>query len=449
MKTDDNHSMCKVRVLKNLNILLISVIVLTMTSVHDSGAEVLTLRDCIQLAAENSRILKIIQREEAISEADTLFARAEMLPDVNATASYTSLAHQPAAIFGLQTVPVSEKNFLSYSLSIQQTLYDFRGNASRYGASKAIFNTKKLDIERVRNLVVIDVIILYFDLLESEKLLLVAQKEVDRFEAHLIDAGNLYGAGVITKNDLLQAEVKISDAKQKLLSAKNYRALNASRLNTAILKPLTAEIQVIDNDGVMPEKLEMDRAMAWEKAEKKRLEISIVDETLKSLNFEQIAKRSEYFPHFFVKGGYDYTENRYQIHEGNWSLLFGMGMNLFKGGSTKAELMKIENQKLKLHEQRNMLIEEIRLEVERYLLDTKNAWERIAVTKDAVRQAEENLRINRLKYEEGIGTATDVVDAVTLLTIAETNYYRALYDLRRAEGAFLYATGTNLREVYQ
>lgn len=449
MKIYDNNSKYIVKIARNLKILLIIVAHLTTTLLSNSGAELLTLKDCIQLAAKNSRILKIIQHEEAIAEADTFFARSKMLPDVNANLSYTSLAHQPAAIFGIQTVPLSEKNYFSYSLSIQQILYDFRENAARYGASKAILNTKKLDTERVRNIILLDVITLYFDLLEAEKLLLVAQKEVDRFETHLIDARNLYEAGVITKNDLLQAEVKISDAKQKLLSAKNYRELIASRLNNAILRPLTAEIEVTDNYGITSDTLEIDREFAWAKAEKNRLELAIIDETLKSLDFKQTAKRSEYFPHFFVRGGYDYTENRYQVHEGNWSLLLGMGINLFQGGSTRAELMKIENQKLKLKEQRNKLIDEIRLEVKKYLLDTRNAKERVTVTKDSVLQAEENLRINKLKYEEGIGTATDVVDAVTLLTIAETNYYRALYDMRRAEASLLYSMGINLLEVYQ
>ncbi len=448
MRIDNNSPKSMIAKIRIMNIFLL-IILFTLISHHNAKAELLTIQDCIKLAAENSRILKIMHYEEAIAEADTIFAYAKMLPDVNASLSYTSLAHQPAAIFGIQTVPLSEKNYLSYSLSVQQILYDFRRNASQYGASKAILNTKKHDKERVKNLVLFDVITNYFDLLEAEKLLLVTQKEVERFEAHLIDARNLYDAGVITKNDLLQAEVKISDAKQKLLSAKNYRDLTASRLNTAIQKSLKDEIHVVDYDGVTSEMLYMDIEAAWTIAEKNRLEIKIVDETMKSLDYEQKAKRAEYFPYFYVRGGYDYTENRYQVHESNWSLLFGIGINLFQGGGTKAELLKIENQKLKLYEQRNKLIDEIRLEVERYFLDTKNASERISVTKDAIRQAEENLRINRLKYEEGVGTATDVVDAVTLMTIVETNYYRALYDMKRAEAAFLYAIGANLEEVYQ
>jgi outer membrane protein TolC len=126
-----------------------------------------------------------------------------------------------------------------------------------------------------------------------------------------------------------------------------------------------------------------------------------------------------------------------------------MGINLFQGGITRAELKKNESQRLRLVEEKNKLIDDIKLEVEKYLLNVGTAKERVEVTKDSVQQAEENLRINRVKYEEGAGTATDVLDAVTLLIVAETNNYKSVYDLRRAEAAVLYAIGTDLSEVYK
>ena len=175
----------------------------------------------------------------------------------------------------------------------------------------------------------------------------------------------------------------------------------------------------------------------------------IVNETLEVLDLDKKTKMAEYYPEFFVRGGYDFTENPYQLHEGNWSVILGVNVNLFNGGRTKAGLMKIEQQKYKLLEQKDKLVSEIKLEVEKYMLDSGTARERIAVTENAVQQAEENLRINRIRYEEGVGTATDVLDAVTLSTMAETNYYRAVYDLRKAEAGVIYSTGQDLSEVYK
>ena len=79
----------------------------------------------------------------------------------------------------------------------------------------------------------------------------------------------------------------------------------------------------------------------------------------------------------------------------------------------------------------------------------RTADKKLLVTKDAIGQAEENLRINTIRYSEGVGTATEVLDAVTLLTVAETNFYKALYDYKRAEAGLIYSVGWDLSEVYE
>lgn len=420
---------------------------LTSVFVSLSCAEVLTLPQGLRLAQENSRLIKINQEQEKITEGDTLVAKSGLLPSLNVSANQTFFARQPFAVFGTFSVPTSERNFPSYSLSIQQLLYDFGGTISRYRSSKAILETRKIDTVRVRNFVSLDFALVFFDLLESEKLVLVAESEVKTLEAHLRDAGSLYENGVITKNDLLQAEVRLSDARQKVLNTRNLRAINASRLNTVLARPLNTDVQVMDVE--FAQSAVLDRGKAFEAAVQERPEVRIIVETMNALDLEEKSRKAEYYPTFFASASYDYTDNRYLLHEANASLVLGMSLNLFSGGSTKAELIKTEYRRRQLLEQRARIEDEVRLEVEKNLLDLSNARERIKVAKDAVGQAEENLRINKVRYEEGVGTATEVLDAVTLLTTSETNRYRALYDFRRAEASVFYSMGKDLAEVYQ
>ena len=427
------------------------VIVGVFFSVDSVFAEVLTLPEGLRLVTQNSRLIRVSVGEEKISEADSWIEKARLYPTVNAAASGTMLAHQPGAIFGDVSVPTSQKDFYAVSLNIRQTLYDFRENASRYGSAKMKVEARKLDTRRVRNIAAIEFAVIYFDILESEKMVYVAEKEVERLESHLRDANNLYEEGVITKNDLLQAEVRLSDARQRLLTAKTGREINSSRLNNSLARPLKTRVEVVDVREIPREILDihMDMEKAWEAAEKQRPEIQIVDATLKSLDLDEEAKKAEFYPKLFTQGSYDYTQNRYLTAQGNWAATLGLGINLFSGGKTKAEVAKIKFQKEKLIEQRNQLVDEIKLEVERYILDSKTALDRLQVTKDVVRQAEENLRINRVRYTEGVGTATEVLDAVTLLSVAETNYYRSVYDLGKSEISVLYAIGKDLVEVYR
>jgi outer membrane protein TolC len=412
-------------------------------------AETLTLGEGLKLVTEKGRLVRIAMQDEEIAKDNALMARAGLFPKVNASLNQTLLAHQPQAIFGNTAVPLSEQNFLAYSINVQQTLFDFKRTASRYAAGMTLINTQKLDTRKIRNIAAIDFALAYFDLLESERLVAIAAMEVERLQSHLKDAQNLYAEGVITKNDLLQAEVRLSDAGQRLIGAKNLRAINASRINNELMRPLTADVAATDVDRLDIAYPETDLEKAWEISLKERPELKIVEETMKVLDLEKQAKKAEFYPELFVRGSYDYTENRYQVYEENWTMIVGIGVNLFSGGSTKAEVARFEHQKSKLREEKEKLVDDIKLEVQRNILDTATARQKITVVKDALQQAGENLRINRTRYQEGIGTATEVLDAVTLLTVAETNYYRAVYDLGRAEASAMYSQGRDLTEAYK
>ena len=153
----------------------------------------------------------------------------------------------------------------------------------------------------------------------------------------------------------------------------------------------------------LPGPVDFNIEAAWKRALEERPEILIADGTLKALQLDEVAKKSDYYPKVFARGSYDYMQNSYQVHEGNWSLILGMNVNLFNGGSTRADVMKSRSQQYQLLEQRAKLVDDIRLEVQKYLLDLENARERDQVTRDAMEQAKENLRMNRVRYEEGVG----------------------------------------------
>ena len=412
----------------------------------EDTSKMLTLSEGLRLATDNNHLVKIASFNKAIASADTSIAKSNLLPNIQASFSQTFLAHQPGAIFGPQRVFVSQKDFLSYGINVHQTIYDFGANISRYNASKTYVDLTNLDHVRIKNLVALDFINTYFDLLEAERMVGVAQKEAERFESHLKVAQSLYEEGVITRSDLLQADVMLSDAKQRLVTMKNRRSFNSSNINNILARPIYAPVQVVDMPADAPEVVELEKA--WDMAGKERIEIKIIDNQLRVVDFQETAAKSGYYPTLFAQGGYNYKENRYEFPSENWSLILGVNLNVFSGGSTKAEVAKVLYQRQQLLEQKRKLIDDIKLEVEKNYLDLKNALEKIQVTKDAVGQAEENLRINKIRYEEGIGTATDVVDAITLLTTTETNYYRAVYELQRARAGLQYAIGLDLVSMY-
>ncbi|MBW1839608.1 MAG: TolC family protein, partial [Deltaproteobacteria bacterium] len=65
----------------------------------------------------------------------------------------------------------------------------------------------------------------------------------------------------------------------------------------------------------------------------------------------------------------------------------------------------------------------------------------IFVAETAREQAEENSRLNQERYNEQMATTTDVLDAQTLLTEAQNNYYNALSDYHIAKARLERAVG--------
>jgi outer membrane protein len=409
---------------------------------------VITLQEGLKIVSDESRVVKIAKLQEAMAESDFHVARSALLPRIDASAAHTSLSNQPAMLFNGQAVPVSDQRYASYSIGIRQVLFDFRGSLSRYEASRMMLEARKYDSAGVRNNIALGFTIAFYDFLESQYLVETANQEIERLEAHFRDATRLHEAGVITRNDLLQAQVRLSDARQKQLSTENLKAVLAANLNYLLLRPLKDEIQASEGENSIATPPGPDLEQAWKTAVDRRPELRIVDATLKAVDLERTSQKADFLPRFYVRGSRDYTENAYQLHEHNWALMLAMDVNLFEGGRNVAELQKNKNRKKQLLEQREKLIDEIKLEVQRYILDRQNASARILANKDAVDQAKENLRINRKRYKEGEGTATEVLDAVTLLTTAETNHIRSLYDYRKADASVHYAMGADLLEVY-
>jgi len=61
------------------------------------------------------------------------------------------------------------------------------------------------------------------------------------------------------------------------------------------------------------------------------------------------------------------------------------------------------------------------------LIDCRVAHTKITTAKKALSQARENWRITDIQYQQQVATSSDVMDARSFFTQANTNYYRAVY----------------------
>lgn len=406
----------------------------------------LTLDEGLKIVAETGRDIKIARSDEEVARNSVSLARSPWLPQVNIYGNETWLRYQPTARFNTVIAPTAQEQFFTYGVTANQLLYDFGKTSSSIDAAKYDLKAREIATQRARNRSALDFILAYYDLLEADKLLQVAAEEVKQYEEHKRDAELRYSAGVVTKNEVLQADVTLADSRQRYLTSDNLRSLRASRINSLLLRPL--------NDAVQPEEVKASPSAgitleaAWTAAEAQSPEIQVLDAGIRSKEEGINSTRAEYFPTFYLSGGYQYQENDFQVYPRNWSLIAGMNFNLFDGGATSARVHIGKSELASLKTTRDKIVDAVRLDVKGAYLNLQSSAQQIDVTKTAVAQAEENLRLQRLRYQEGVGTALEVLDAVTLMSTTQSNTYKALYGFARAEAGLLYSMGGDLMSVY-
>ncbi|MCX5714599.1 MAG: TolC family protein [Candidatus Omnitrophica bacterium] len=436
---------------KNFSICLIFVAIFFMAdTVSASGdspeARTITISEGIRLVAKDSRLLKISFVDNDMAFADSLIARSALLPQLNVSLKQSFLKFQPASKLNDSNLPTAQRESLSYGFLVYQTLFDFGKTIANYRAAKETFQAQKSATESVKKLAILEFITSYFDLLESEKMIKVAEKEMESLIAYLNDVKHLVEQGAAIKNDFLPAQVKLADSRKRLIVARNARNNLAARLNNILALPIREKIAVKDvtmNIPVIPEFED-----AWRTAQEQRPEIAVISDKLKAVDFSVKAKKANSYPTIYAQGGYAYTENKFQTHQDNLNINLGANIDLFDGGLTQAEVYKERSIQRGLKEQGLKLAEDIKLEIEDSYLGLKDAKEKTLVAKDALRQAAENVRVMRAKYADGAATPTDVLEAIVLETSAQTNYYNAEYEIKRNYTKLLYSMGIDLSLVY-
>lgn len=423
--------------------LCISALVLLLFS---SMGYALTLEEGLKIVAEKGRDIRIAAAGEERAMRGITLARSPLYPSLDTFATYTWLKYQTAALTPFGPFPLSEKQYPSFGFTVNQLLFDFGKTFSGISASKYALEVQRTDTDRIRNGSALEFIIAFLDLLESEKMLAVSRDEVSRFELHLADARALLEQGMVTENDVLEAEVVLSDARQRALLAENLRDTRASKINSLIFRHLNEP--VLAKEVVMNHFEPISIEDAWDTALRDRPEIKQADAGIGARRAEQKAARADYLPSLYVSGGYQYEENKHMVRNDNWSVVAGVKLNLFAGGATAAMAEEIGAEIKALEIAREKLGDDIKLDVQGAYLGLESAKKRVEVTEKAVAQSEENLRLQKLRYQEGVGTATDMLDAVTLRSKAEANYWSAIYGVKRAEARLNHAMGRDLFKLY-
>jgi outer membrane protein len=404
----------------------------------------LNLKEALRLAWKANPSLQVSRLEQLIADQERIRARSGFLPKVKSEVSQTlydlatELQVQSGPASGV-SFPITNNNFWTSKVTIDQTVFDFWATSSRYQAAVLGQAASRLDTNQTRDNIFLLVCQGYFKVLRGEKLVLVAQQEIVQLSDQLHDAQNLYEFGLTTYNDVLQAEVALADAKQRLITAKNDVVNAKSALNKLIGLPIATPLSLAEEKDLAARPLKL--ADASDLALKQRSDLRAATSRIEQGEKNITQTKALFFPKFYAQAGHLWEQNNAYVDDSQWFAILGFRWSLFTGLDTRAQVQQAKKKVEQLKVQRQDLSDQVRLDVQTAYLALKETAERIRVTEKAVAQGKENLRLNRERYREQVGTATEVVDASTLITKTRVNFYNARYDHQLAKAQFLWAVG--------
>lgn len=382
--------------------------------------------------ASNMELAAVAAETEG-ARANERAARGERWPSLTAAAGYTRFDTAPqlditASGLALQAPIFADEAYASGSVQLKLPLYTGgRISAQIDAAHQAALSADEFEVA-ARSSLRLGIAKAYVDVLRSQRLLQTAESSVASLKAHASDVKLMVERELVTRSDLLAAQVAMANAEQLRVQTSNGVSLAFANYNRILGEPID---RTPDLDAGLPVERQLGAQPLEELipgALQSRSELEALNARAEALSLQSDAQRALLLPQLALSGGYNYFENEILDQQGFGSVGIGVSWNVFDGGVVKNRAAALERSSRAARNRLDDLRAQVQLEVRQAWLDVRAAQSRIAASQEAKSQAEENLRMTRELYGGGLGTNTQVLDAVALQIAAANNHDNAVLD---------------------
>lgn len=408
----------------------------------------ITLEQAIDIARRNNQEFEearlILQRSrEQLREAlATLYPQLSTQIDVVRTESAAQdlNAEQQEDIFGQVQNQDEISSTLEGTLQLTYNFYTGGRRPAQIRLAEEQVRASELQLERIAEQLILDVSSAYYDLQQANAQVEIEQAAVEDAQQSLRDAQLLEEAGLGTRFSVLQAEVELASAEQDLRRA----IANQQIARRALVRLLGLGQQV----GVVPAE-PVEIAGTWELSLEESILLAYqnraeLQEQLAQINISESQRQialSDIRPQVSLFSSYNVLSVLDDDAGPGDGFTIGAQLEwlLYDGGAARARAAQEEENiaiaQTQFDEQRN----QIRFEVEQAYFNLLANRDNIDTAELALEQAEESLRLARLRFQAGVGTQTDVINQQTALTEARGDlldaiieYNQSLAELQRA-----------------
>ena len=421
-------------------IIISSLLFLIFTAASGWAAQLsLTLDDFIQIALKNNPEIEIAAQQYSGNKGVLTQSRSLYYPRLSAGADLGR--------YGVEDLqPVDEDNVVRGLLKATQLIYDFGRTTGLIDSSAFNLDASSEALKQVYQNIVFDVKRNFYSVLESQRLITVAEEAVKNYEQQLYRAQKFYEAGVRTRIDVTNAEVNLSNQKLNLLRANADYKTARVRLEKVLGEiPNSGNYELVTDEPAledlaagkpdMPDQLENLLMTAQEN----RPGLKRFSFLVQSAESAITQAKGDYWPSINALGDYNKYETDLSSLRDQWQLSVGLTWEFFSGFETDG---KVAEASARLREV-NAALREFDLSItqevtDSYLRADENR-EGVNIADQTLNLAKENLQLADGRYKAGIGDILEFNDAVLLLTENQSSlvvtYYNYLTELARLERA--------------
>jgi outer membrane protein TolC len=413
--------------------------------------QVVTLDQAIAISYARSPALAQARATVEIDNAPVDLAKTAVLPNISGSAttthSYSEFPNASSKIGAASNSYVTD----GLSASLKQLIYDGGKVAAQLRAAKATENGALASYKRQLQTVAYNVANAYYAALSAQRTTQVAAETVklNQVNADLVSAQ--IAAGTTARSDLLTAELPVAQARVALVKDQGAELsaqaafVNAMGLEANTLVLPKDDGNVLGGASGAPQVPVPSYDTAIARAYMLRPDFTASQLAVTSDQASLRAAGLGLFPNLNGSGSYgtSSTDPHAGTYRNNGSIGLALTIPIFDQGITHAQVEQARGNLDAAIAALQTAREGIQLNVKQTLVNLVSADAVFTQTQAELANAREVLQATQAQYAAGVTTLPLLLNAQVGLTQALVDQVNAVYSLRQAEAAFLYAEGAN------
>lgn len=429
--------------MKQNNKLLVGIFLAVSVSAAAQESRNVTLDEALLLGLQNSKNVRADNARIEEAEAHLLEAKNRQLPELKISGSALALAH---ATVDLKIARPSEggapKANSAFFGNANFSLPVFAGGRIKYGIESAgyLVEAEKLRAGNNKIAIAYNITQAYSNLFKAEQTVHMLEENLASSQKRDKSFQKLENSGIIPRNERLKANLQTSAIELQLLEAKN--SLNLAVINMDILLGLPEETRLAVDPAYIDHVSAAEPVSYYlDAARNARLDLQALDYQKKAAALAIKAAKAESLPTVALTGGYVAAEvpNILSIYNAA-NIGVGIQYNLDNLWKNKTEHLLAVARVKQLDASREILEDQIKIDIYRDYQNSQLALEKIAVYNKSAEQATENYRVTKNKYDNGLATITELLDADAAKLSADVNIINAKADAALAYRKLLYTS---------